>query len=243
MANDPRRPKPIEWGSNNLSTPVPGQIQWPSGGGLSTPAKPPQPIQYGGGRTGVSGQTTKPTGIGLQIEVSADGSYWRYTVPGSGWYSPWNMNTTPPPMAMGGSPTGGTTGTQSTGGYWDRNYGGWRSGGVLETAQKNSDGTYSNTMNQWGQPIGTPGPYGQKGGKSGKHGSGQAMKPEDIPSVEKIQAQISQMEQGIASGKLNKDRAQYRIAALNYMLQKFHGGDSSAGTQSGVAGSIVRWNP
>lgn len=209
---------------------------------------PPKPAKPGG-RTGVSGQTTNPVGIGLQIEIDNTGDYWRYTVPGSGWYSPWNTKATPPLTILPKKQSDKPGGRSVADAYYDRAYGAVRQGGT---------GDFLTTMNTFGQPAGTNAPIQVRGPRGRGYVTGTQQ-----PTPESVRQQLEKTEEYLQNeyDRLNrrKERRPGRIDhwdPLGYRLQRLQRRknilqalaeqmgltDENAGIDTGATGAVVRWN-
>lgn len=172
---------PIRWPFDPRSSRVPvgwtGRTSVTGGRGMGIPRPGSPPV-------------AQPGMNNLSIERSSNGATWRYIIPGTGWYSAWYSVNIPPPFTntQGQQQTPGSTG-QPNPDYWGQgtvtrnigqiygvqpqydnagNFIGW------QQPIQNPDGSWSNTRNRWGQPVGELGPTRAQHGSAGFRGPRQS---------------------------------------------------------------------
>jgi len=95
--------------------------------------------------------------------------------------------------------------------------------------------SYNDTRNQWGGPVGTPGPYLQTGGKSGAHGYGSAINPATHDWASTVAKEQAALDRAIAQGA-PADRIAWMQARLakwkEYQSQYGGGGQKTGGYQT-----------
>lgn len=189
---------------------------------------PQQPISYNG-RTFPGGYyVLNPDGSIAATPAAPWGDAYGWPAPGA---------RTPVSYPGGGSEPSG---------YYDRNYGAYRSGGEL----------VGGSMNRFGQPLGTMAPI-QVSGPRGRGSPGRTYPV----TAEIVQEQLKQTESYLRNEKerlANKPKGRtgrdhwdplgYRLRRLQKRkeilknLAKQLGVDEGAGIQSGAAAQMVRWN-
>lgn len=248
VTGTPTKPQPI-------TTPAPQKTP------AATPVAPKKPSHWAyPPSTGQPSQPISPPRLGetvgafreANIQFTKDGRYWRYSIPGAGWYSEWAPIEELPVAGVPAAPSkaaapGGYGGPGTSNVYYDRNYAALRD---------RTTGEFLSTLNRYGQPAGTPAPYQPRSRRQG------TPKISTRPlSLEEIENEIASLEKSLANyevkgresqkKQLNYTRARSlaRLKRMQSRLDKMRtvyeqmGGGSHEGLSSAAVSSMVKWNP